>query len=93
VVLASAGYPESYPKGEVISAPSEFPEGSLLIHAGTKLNENDQCITSGGRVLGAVGIGGSLQEARDRANAVCESVDFPSKYFRRDIGHREFSRA
>jgi len=92
VVLASAGYPESYPKGEVISAPSDFPEGSQLIHAGTKLDEEGKCVTAGGRVLGAVGMGSSLQEARERANAVCESVDYPSKYFRRDIGHREFSR-
>jgi phosphoribosylamine--glycine ligase len=93
VVLASAGYPESYPKGEPISAPSHFPEGSQLIHAGTKLDEEGKCVTAGGRVLGAVGVGSSLQEARERANAVCESVDFPSKYFRRDIGHREFSRS
>ena len=92
VVLASTGYPESYPKGEVISTPSDFPEGSQLIHAGTKLDEEGKCVTAGGRVLGAVGMGSSLQEARERANAVCDSVDFPSKYFRRDIGHREFSR-
>ena len=76
VVLASAGYPESYPKGEVISTPSDFPEGSQLIHAGTKLDEEGKCVTAGGRVLGAVGMGSSLQEARERANAVCDSVDF-----------------
>lgn len=92
VVLASMGYPESYPKGEPISAPSDFPEGSQLIHAGTKLDEQGNCVTAGGRVLGAVGMGSSLQEAREKANAVCESVDFTSKYFRRDIGYREFSR-
>lgn len=93
VVLASKGYPESYPKGEIISAPSEFPEGSQLIHAGTKLNEDGQVVTAGGRVLGAVGIATTLEEARERANKVCEAVDFDSKYFRKDIGHREFSRA
>jgi len=93
VVLASAGYPESYPKGEPISSPSEFSEGSQLIHAGTKLDAEGNCVTAGGRVLGAVGMGATLQEARERANAVCDSVDFTSKYFRRDIGHREFSRS
>jgi phosphoribosylamine--glycine ligase len=92
VVLASAGYPESYPKGEPISAPSDFSDGSQLIHAGTKLDAEGNCVTAGGRVLGAVGMGATLQEARERANAVCDSVDFTSKYFRRDIGHREFSR-
>ena len=92
VVLASAGYPESYPKGEPISAPSDFSDDSQLIHAGTKLDAEGNCVTAGGRVLGAVGMGATLQEARERANAVCDSVDFTSKYFRRDIGHREFSR-
>ena len=67
VVLASAGYPESYPKGEVISAPSGFPDGSQLIHAGTKLDEDGKCVTDGGRVLGAVGMGSSLQEARRKS--------------------------
>tara|TARA_Y100001934_G_scaffold148410_1_gene178061 strand:+ start:569 stop:1855 length:1287 start_codon:yes stop_codon:yes gene_type:complete len=92
VVLASAGYPESYPKGEPISVPEVLPDGSQLIHAGTKLNESGKLVTAGGRVLGAVGIGATLREAKEKANELCESVHFDSKYFRRDIGRREFSR-
>ena len=55
VVLASKGYPESYPKGDVISQSTDVPDGSLIIHAGTELNTDGDIVTSGGRVLGAVG--------------------------------------
>ncbi|MFP6901018.1 MAG: phosphoribosylglycinamide synthetase C domain-containing protein, partial [Opitutales bacterium] len=92
VVLASEGYPESYPKGEVIRAPGNLPEGTQLIHAGTAQNEAGEIITSGGRVLGAVGIGPNLEAASERAYALCDLVEFDSKYFRRDIGCRELER-
>ena len=92
VVLASKGYPESYPKGEVIHLPEELPVDSEIIHAGTTLNENNLIVSAGGRVLGAVGMGESLQSARIQAYKLCESIDFTSKYYRKDIAHREFSR-
>lgn len=92
VVLASKGYPESYPTGEVISLPEDATENTQLIHAGTKLNEQGQVISAGGRVLGAVGWGENLEQARDRAYELCDKVHFTSKYFRKDIGHKEFSR-
>ena len=92
VVLASKGYPETYPKGEVITEPSKREDGSVLIHAGTK-SENGKVITAGGRVLGAVGTGSTLAEAKDKAYQLAEAVQFESKYYRTDIGHREFSRS
>jgi phosphoribosylamine--glycine ligase len=92
VVLASKGYPESYPKGEVIRQPELSSEDSQIIHAGTQLNEHQEIVSAGGRVLGAVGWGESLEQARDRAYELCEKVHFNSKYFRKDIGHKEFSR-
>ncbi len=92
VVLASKGYPESYPKGEVISLPSHPPDNSEIIHAGTALNEKGEIISSGGRVLGAVGFGEDLQQAKKRAYVLCESINFDSKYYRKDIAHKEFSR-
>ena len=92
VVLASKGYPESYPKGEVIQQPEHSSDVSQIIHAGTRLNEQQEIVSAGGRVLGAVGWGESLEQARDRAYELCEKVHFTSKYFRRDIGHKEFSR-
>ena len=58
-----------------------------------KLNENSEIASAGGRVLGAVGWGENLEQAKERAYALCEQVHFKSKYFRKDIGHREFSRS
>ena len=92
VVLASKGYPEGYPKGEVIQQPEHSSDVSQIIHAGTRLNEQQEIVSAGGRVLGAVGWGESLEQARDRAYELCEKVHFTSKYFRKDIGHKEFSR-
>ena len=92
VVLTSAGYPESYPKGETIRIAEEIPRGSEVIHAGTQKNQAGEIVSAGGRVLGAVGTGETLALAREKAYALCGLIDFPSKFFRNDIGHREFSR-
>jgi len=62
------------------------------VHAGTSISDSGEIVTSGGRVLGAVGIGSSLNEAAERAYQLCDQVDFNSKYFRRDIGHQELKR-
>ena len=93
VVLASKGYPGSYPKGEEINIPAEIPSSSLLLHAGTSGVSGGKIVTSGGRVLGSVGKGKTLQDARDAAYLLCESVKFKSKYYRQDIGFKEFSRS
>ncbi|MEC8791673.1 MAG: phosphoribosylamine--glycine ligase [Verrucomicrobiota bacterium] len=92
VVLTSAGYPESYPKGETIRIAEEIPRGSEVIHAGTQKNQAGEIVSAGGRVLGVVGTGETLALAREKAYALCGLIDFPSKFFRNDIGHREFSR-
>ena len=93
VVLASKGYPGDYRSGEEILTPSELPNSSILIHAGTQKKPSGQVVSSGGRVLGAVGLGNTLEDAKKSAYALCEAVNFSSKYYRKDIGHREFSRA
>jgi phosphoribosylamine--glycine ligase len=92
VVLASKGYPGSYPKGEIITEAPDSIENAVLIHAGTQ-EKDGQVVTAGGRVLGAVGIGNTLVEAQEKAYKMAEAVNFESKYFRPDIGHREFSRS
>jgi phosphoribosylamine--glycine ligase len=76
----------------VITEPDKLPENSQLIHAGTAFNEDRGIITNGGRVLGAVGCGKTLSDAKDSAYALCEMVEYKSKYYRKDIGHNEFSR-
>ncbi|MFP4674622.1 MAG: phosphoribosylamine--glycine ligase [Opitutales bacterium] len=90
VVLAAEGYPGSYPKGESIRFPEAEPENTAILHAGTQVSADGAIVTAGGRVLGVSARGANLREAADRAYAVCDSIDFKSKYFRPDIGHRAF---
>jgi phosphoribosylamine--glycine ligase len=89
VVLAAKGYPGSYEKGSVIGGLDGLPEDSfqIMFHAGT--TEKDGKITAtGGRVLNATARGATLQEARDRAYAMVDRVDWPDGFCRRDIGWR-----
>lgn len=92
IVLAASGYPEAYPKGDVIQFPDTLPDDVHIIHAGTKRLENGDIVTSGGRVLGVVATGPDLQTAKDKAYAVADQIDWPNKYLRRDIAWREFAR-
>ena len=92
IVLAADGYPGRYAKGEVITLPERLPKGTSIIHAGTKLTENGTILTNGGRVLGISSQAISLKEAAETAYKLCNQVHFETKYFRRDIGHREFNR-
>ncbi|WP_298907784.1 phosphoribosylamine--glycine ligase [uncultured Aliiroseovarius sp.] len=89
VVMAANGYPGSYQKGSVINGLDALPEDSknMVFHAGT--TEVDGKITaSGGRVLNVTARGDSLQEARDRAYAMIEGIDWPEGFNRSDIGWR-----
>jgi phosphoribosylamine--glycine ligase len=85
VVLASEGYPGSYPKGFPIYGLDEVGEDDALVfHAGTA-RKDGQIVTSGGRVLGVVGRGAGIAEARDRAYAAAERIRFQGKMNRTDI--------
>ncbi|KGB80750.1 phosphoribosylamine--glycine ligase [Rhodovulum sp. NI22] len=89
VVMAAKGYPGSYEKGSVIGGLEDVPENSMsmVFHAGTK--EVDGKITAnGGRVLNVTARGATLREARDRAYAMVERIDWPGGFYRRDIGWR-----
>lgn len=89
VVMAANGYPGSYEKGSVIKGLDALPEDSknMVFHAGT--TEIDGKITaSGGRVLNVTARGDSLQEARDRAYAMIEGINWPEGFNRSDIGWR-----
>lgn len=92
VVLASQGYPETYPSGEIIDFPNNTPENIHVIHAGTRLGDEGKILTNGGRVLGVTALAIDLETAAHDAYAYCEQVRFPSVYFRRDIGARELRR-
>jgi len=93
VVMASGGYPGSYPKGIEITGLdadgqiAEMPEVTVY-HAGTKL-ENGKFYTNGGRVLGLAALGESLEDALRTAYAAVDKVHFEGAMFRRDIGRRK----
>lgn len=90
VVMASAGYPGQYPKGEEITGIGSAPDGTLVFHAGTK-NQDGRILSNGGRVLGVTALGGSLQSALDNAYAACESISWQHAYYRKDIGRTGLS--
>ncbi|KMK67977.1 phosphoribosylamine--glycine ligase [Puniceibacterium sp. IMCC21224] len=89
VVMATQGYPEDYVKGSVIAGLDSLPEGSwsMMFHAGTT-DAPGGMIATGGRVLNATARGTTLQEARDRAYALIDQVNWPEGFCRRDIGWR-----
>jgi phosphoribosylamine--glycine ligase len=94
VVIAAKGYPEAYPKGDVITFPpaSSLPPQAFIYHAGTARNSAGQTVTNGGRVLGVTALAPTLRAAADRAYAVCAQIQCASKYYRRDIGARQLHR-
>ncbi|AUQ59143.1 phosphoribosylamine--glycine ligase PurD [Phaeobacter inhibens] len=89
VVMAAEGYPGNYEKGSEIKGLEALPEDSsnMVFHAGTKA-EAGKILAVGGRVLNVTARGDTLQEARDRAYAMVDGVDWPQGFFRRDIGWR-----
>ncbi|MGV6848527.1 MAG: phosphoribosylamine--glycine ligase [Marinibacterium sp.] len=89
VVLAAKGYPGDYTKGTVIGGLEDLPETSseICFHAGTA-RQDGRIVANGGRVLNATARGATLAEARERAYALADAVDWPDGIFRRDIGWR-----
>jgi phosphoribosylamine---glycine ligase len=85
VVVASGGYPESYETGFEIQGLSSVPPGVLVFHAGTRLVPGRGLVTSGGRVLTAVGTGADVEQARMTALSGAVRVRFPGAFFRKDI--------
>ena len=89
VVMAAKGYPGAHAKGSVINGLDRMPEDSrhMVFHAGTTLR--DGLVTaSGGRVLNITARGDSLQDARNRAYAMIDLLDWPEGFCRSDIGWR-----
>ena len=95
VVIAAQGYPGAYRQGDPIGLPepAQLPPATTILHAGTGRDASGGLVTQGGRVLGIVSLAPTLRAAAARAYAVCDQIRCPSKYFRRDIGARQFDRA
>lgn len=91
VVMAAAGYPEKTQNGQFIAGIGKAEEsGSLVFHAGTKL-QNNTLVTSGGRVLGVTATGRNLNEAIARAYGSISHLSSEGLIYRRDIGWRATS--
>jgi len=92
VVMAAAGYPDSARTGDVIEGLDRaacLP--GKIFHAGTRL-VSGKVLTSGGRVLCAVGLGDSVAAAQRAAYALVDTVRWPGVQYRRDIGYRAILR-
>jgi phosphoribosylamine--glycine ligase len=86
VVLASAGYPASSHRGDVISGLEKASAlRAEVTHAGTALDGDGECVTAGGRVLNVTALGVDVQAARAAAYAAADVIDFDGKQMRRDI--------
>jgi len=89
VVMAAKGYPGAYETGSEIRGLEDAARvpGVTIFHAGTRI-EGGRVLAHGGRVLNVTAQGATLAEARDRAYAAIDRIDWPEGFCRRDIGWR-----
>ena len=89
VVLAAQGYPGAPLTGTVIAgAEAEFGDDVVVFHAATQRDAEGRLIAAGGRVLNVCARGATLEQARARAYAAVDQIDWPESFHRRDIGWR-----
>ncbi|MBZ0264469.1 phosphoribosylamine--glycine ligase [bacterium] len=88
VILAAAGYPGSYKKGIPITNIPTDQNNMVVFHAGTKKDQSQNLVTSGGRVLAVTGLANTLKEALYLSYEASEQIEFDGRYFRKDIGHQ-----
>jgi phosphoribosylamine--glycine ligase len=92
VVMAAAGYPDDVRKGDHIDGldrAATLP--GKVFHAGTRL-QSGKIVTSGGRVLCAVGLGATVSTAQAQAYGLVDAINWPGVQFRRDVGYRAIAR-
>ena len=88
VVIASKGYPGTFKKGIELPSLNKFDKQDdiLIFHSGTAKNENENLISSGGRVLSVTAIGDNVQDCRQKAYDIVEEINWDKGFYRRDIG-------
>ncbi|MEI2741855.1 MAG: phosphoribosylamine--glycine ligase [Candidatus Competibacter sp.] len=95
VVMAAAGYPGPYRKGDAIEGlphQSSEPAGIKLFHAGTRDLKDGSVVTHGGRVLCATALGDTVAEAQNLAYHLAKQIHWNGAYYRTDIGYRAIER-
>jgi len=85
VVIAPGGYPGSYKTGFPVSGLHILDKDVIVFHAGTKLDEKGQVVTSGGRSLTVVAKGKTLAQAREKVYANISRIKFEGCHYRKDI--------
>ncbi|MBQ7989743.1 MAG: phosphoribosylamine--glycine ligase [Oscillospiraceae bacterium] len=93
VIMASGGYPLSYPKGIEMHGLDEKGqvEGAFVYHAGTKFADG-KFLTAGGRVIGVTCTGSDLKQALDRAYAAVDRISWDGAHYRKDIGKKALNK-
>jgi phosphoribosylamine--glycine ligase len=93
VVLAARGYPDNPEKGALIrGAGADFGPDVTVFHAGTTRDAEGRLAAAGGRVLNVCARGRTVEEARHRAYAAVDAIDFPGGFHRRDIAWRAMAK-
>jgi phosphoribosylamine---glycine ligase len=93
VVLAAGGYPNAYRQGDIISGLSTpVPATSKIFHAGTKVDEQGNVLTAGGRVLCATALGATVTSAQQAAYQLVQQIQWHDMSYRTDIGYRAIAR-
>ncbi len=93
VVLAAGGYPADYRQGDVIRGlPQREVFDGKVFHAGTRLDSNNNVVTSGGRVLCVTALGATVAQAQQHAYKLAENIQWEGVFCRKDIGYRAIAR-
>ncbi len=88
VVMATQGYPGSYPKGSEIRGLDAIRlDDAIIFHAGTKA-DGERLLANGGRVLNITATGSTISEAQAKVYDAIEKIDWPEGFYRHDIGWR-----
>ena len=89
VVLASGGYPQKYEKNIKIFGLDNIKENEAIVfHAGTKIDEAGNILTSGGRVIVLTSIADNIKSAIDKVYSVTQKINFDKMYYRKDIAQK-----
>ncbi len=93
VVMASQGYPGTYPKDKIISGieDAEKIHGLKVFIAGAGRSSKG-VVTSGGRVLGVTSLAKDIPEAIQKAYEGVERINWEGVQYRRDIGQKALKR-
>ncbi len=93
ITCAAKGYPGDYEKGKTIRGLESIKDAEndeiLVFQAGVKINEKNETITNGGRVLTFTALGNTLKDAGENAYENIKKIGFENMHFRRDIGKRK----